>query len=53
MRLAFCALIKHIFKAEFKKEKISCAKDFISLHMETLALKCSPENEDKKEIALN
>ena len=42
-RLAFCALIKHIFKTDLQKDKISCAKDFISCHMQTLALKCSPE----------
>ena len=47
-RSAFCALIKHIFKTDLPKEKISCAKDFISLHMQTLALKCSPEIYDEK-----
>ena len=43
MRLAFCALIKHIFKTDLQKDKISCAKDVISLHIQTLALKYSPE----------
>ena len=52
MRLPFCALIKHILKTDLQKDKISCAKDFISLHLEALALKCSPEIEDKKEKAL-
>ena len=42
-RLDFCALIKNIFKTDFQKDKISCAKDFGSCHMQTLALKCSPE----------
>ena len=30
-------------------DKISCAKDFIFLYMQTLTLKCSPEIYDKKE----
>ena len=47
-RLAFCALIKHIFKTDLQKDKILCAKDFISCHMQTIALKCSPEISDKK-----
>ena len=47
-RLAFCALIKHIFKTDLEKGKISCAKGFISRHMETFALNCSPEILDKK-----
>ena len=46
------ALIKHIFKTDLQKDKNSCAKDFISVHKETLAFKCSPEILDKKEIAL-
>ena len=44
---------KHMFKTDWqKKDKISCAKDFISVHMQTLALKCSQKNKDKKIIAL-
>ena len=42
-RLAFCALIKHIFETDLQKEKISRAKDFIFFHMKTVALKCRPE----------
>ena len=42
-RLAFCALIKHIFQTELLKNKISRAKDFISVHIQILALKYSPE----------
>ena len=42
-RLTFWALIKHISKTDFQKDKISCAKDFISAHMQSLAFKCSPE----------
>ena len=38
MRLAFRALIKHVFKTDLRKDKISCAKDFISVHMQNLAL---------------
>ena len=41
--LTFCALIKHIFKTDLQKDKSSCPKDFISVHMQTLGLKCSPE----------
>ena len=38
-----------MFKTDWqKKDKISCAKDFISVHMQTLALKCSQKNKDKK-----
>ena len=47
-RLDFCALIKHIFKTDLQKDKILCAKDFISCHMQTLALKYSPEIQYKK-----
>ena len=36
-------IFKHIFKTNLQRDKISCAKDFISVHMQTLALKCSPE----------
>ena len=39
-RLAFCALIKHIFKTDLKKEKISRAK-YLFLSMQTLAFKYS------------
>ena len=42
-RLAFCVLIKRIFKTDLQKNKISFAKDFISPHMQTLFLKRSPE----------
>ena len=42
-RLAFCALIKHIFKTDLQKDKISCVKNFISRHIQTFALKCCPE----------
>ena len=45
-RLPFCALIKHIFKTDLPKDKISCAKDFNSVHKQTLALKCSPFKKD-------
>ena len=27
-RLAFCALIKDMFKTDFQKDRISCTKDF-------------------------
>ena len=47
-RLAFCALIKHIFKIDLQKNKNSFAKDFISDHKQTLALKWSPEIKIKK-----
>ena len=47
-RLYICALIKHILKTDLQKDKISCAKDFFSCHMQTLALKYSPEIQDKK-----
>ena len=30
-------------------DRISCAKDFIFLYMQTHTLKCSPEISDKKE----
>ena len=50
-RLAFCALIKHIFKTDLKKEKISCAK-YLFLSMQTLAFKYSPKVYNEKEIAL-
>ena len=43
-RLALCALIKHIFKTDLQKNKISFSKDFISRHMETLTFKYRPEN---------
>ena len=46
-RLAFCALIKHMFKTFAKGQDFMCHR-LISRHMETLALKCSPEIEDKK-----
>ena len=42
-RFVFCALIKHIFKTDLQKDKISCVKDFISRHMQILALKYSLE----------
>ena len=42
-KLAFCALIKHIFKSDLQKDKILCAKDFIYIYMQTLAFKCSLE----------
>ena len=42
-RLAFYALIKYIFKTDLQKDKISCTKNSISIHMQTLSLKCSPE----------
>ena len=41
-RLGFEALIKHIFKIDLPKDKILCAKDFISVHMQTLTLKYIP-----------
>ena len=50
-KLAFCASVKHISKTDFHEDKISCAKDFISCHMQTLALKYRPEI-IKKEISL-
>ena len=37
-RLTFCALIKHIFKTDLHTDKISCAKNFISVHMQPLSL---------------
>ena len=37
--MTFCGLTEHIFKTDLQKDKISCAKDFISLHMQTLSLK--------------
>ena len=40
-RIAFCALIKRNFKTDLQKDEISYAKDFISVHMQILALKCS------------
>ena len=43
-RLAFSALIKHIFKTDLQKDNISYAKDFISRHMQAFALKCSLES---------
>ena len=42
-RIASRALIKYTFQIDLQKDKISCAKDFISVHMQTLALKCSPK----------
>ena len=39
--LAFCALIKHMFKTNLQKDEISYANDLILSHMQTLALKCS------------
>ena len=41
-RLAFGALIKHIFKTDLKKDKSLCVKHFISVHMQTLTLQYSP-----------
>ena len=32
-RSGFEALIKHMFKTDLQKDKILCAKDFISVHM--------------------
>ena len=46
--LAICALIKHIFKTFSQRDKNSIAKYFISVHKETLALKCTSEIQDKK-----
>ena len=42
-RLVFCTLIEHISKTDLQKGKISCAEDFISVHMQTLTLKRIPE----------
>ena len=42
-RSTFCALIKHIFKTVLPRDKISYTKYFISVHMQTLATKCSLE----------
>ena len=38
------------FKTDFQKDEISCAKYFISIHMQTLALKCSQKFQDKKKL---
>ena len=48
----FCVLVKHMLKTYVQKHEISCIKDLISVHMQTLALKCSQKNEGKKIIAL-
>ena len=37
-RLAFCDLVKHMFKIDQPKDKI-CTNDIISVHMQTLSLK--------------
>ena len=50
-QLDFCLLIKYIFKIDLEKDKISCARDFISVHMQILALKCSSEIYSKKQKA--
>ena len=47
-KFACCALIKHIFKTDLQKDKRSCAKNFISVHMKTLALKCGTPPISKK-----
>ena len=41
-----------MLKKDLQKDDILCAKDFISLHLQTLDLKCSQRIEDKKIIAL-
>ena len=51
-RLAFCSLIKHIFKTDLQKNKISCAKDFISCHMQNLPLNAAQKVKIKKELSL-
>ena len=51
-RVAFYALIKHIFKIDLQKDKISCAKDFISCHMQTVALNPAQKFKIKEEISL-
>ena len=43
-KLAFYALIKHMFKTGQQKNEITCTKDFIPVHMETVSLKCSQKN---------
>ena len=47
-KLAFCALIKYMCKTDLQKDKISCAKDFISVHMQTLALNAAQKIKIKK-----
>ena len=50
--LDFCTLIKRIFKTDLQRDEISCVKDFISAHMQTLPLKAAKKNEGTKIIAL-
>ena len=38
-KMALCASIKHMFKIDLQKDEISCAKDYISVHMQTISLK--------------
>ena len=40
-RMAFCAVIKHVIITDLQKDEISCVKDFISTHMQTITLKYS------------
>ena len=42
----------NIFKTNLSKDKVSFAKDFISVHMQTLRSICSRKIWDKKETAL-
>ena len=37
--MTFCGLTEHIFKTDLQKDKISYAKNFIFLHMQTLSLR--------------
>ena len=38
-KMALCGSIKHMFQTDLQKDEVSCAKDFISVHMQTIALK--------------
>ena len=40
------------FKTDLQKDEISCAKDFISNYMQTLALTCSQKKKKKKKALI-
>ena len=51
-KLAFCALIKYIFKTDLQKIRFHTPKNFVSVHIPTPTLKSSSEISDKKEMVL-
>ena len=49
-KMALCASVNHIFQTDLQMDQISCVKDFISVHMQTIALKYIQKYYDKNMV---